>query len=36
MNGDLFIEISKTTELDRIFPDDVINADDYAVFERQG
>ena len=35
-HGDLFIEVSATAELDSIFPDDVINADDYTVTERQG
>jgi hypothetical protein len=30
-HGDLFIEISAMAELDSIFPDDVINADDYTV-----
>ena len=35
-HGDLFIEVGATAELDSIFPDDVINADVYTVFERQG
>jgi len=32
-HGDLFIEISENAELDSIFPDDVINADDFTVGE---
>ena len=31
--GDLFIEISEKAELDSIFPDEIINADDYIVRE---
>jgi len=30
-HGDLFIEISEKAELDNIFPDEVINADNYTV-----
>jgi len=30
-HGDLFIEISEKAELDDIFPNEVINADNYTV-----
>jgi len=30
-HGDLFLEISENAELESIFPDEVINADDYTV-----
>ena len=33
-HGDLFLEVSETAELDSIFPDEVINSDDYTVYER--
>ena len=32
-HGDLFVEIGEKAELDSIFPDEVINADDYTVEE---
>jgi hypothetical protein len=35
-HGDLFIEVSENIELDNIFPNDVINADDYTVGEMRG
>jgi hypothetical protein len=34
-HGDLFLEISATEELDSVFPDDVVNKDDYIVGEMQ-
>jgi len=34
-HGDLFLEISETAELDNIFPDEIINADDYSIYDMQ-
>jgi len=34
-HGDLFLEIGENTELDSMFPDETINADDYSVLSEK-
>lgn len=34
-HGDLFLEISEQAELDSIFPDEIINADNYTVLGKR-